>query len=108
MEEILRGRCIISTCALLAFAIISAFLGMGCAGKTYTYNSVYSLSDRNLVERKQAANRGDSQAAFDVYLHYKFGSNNQDPSQALYWLKKSVDLGNTTAARHLQTIEQQR
>ena len=107
MEKILKARYINSNWVLFAIAMASVILVTGCVANTYTYNGVYALSERDLAERKQAANGGDPQAAFEVYLHYKFGSNNRYPSQTMYWLKKAAALGNETATRHLQSNKQQ-
>lgn len=64
----------------------------------------FLLSSAQVKEMRGLADKGDSEAAFKLYLHYSFGMNDQ--KNGLYWLKKAADLGNTTAKQHLDTLNE--
>jgi hypothetical protein len=74
----------------------------GCAGKQFTYNQAYILSESALRDRKAKAESGNAQAAFDVYLHFMLGMRQQESPETVRWLKKAVALGHPIAKKHLE------
>ena len=74
----------------------------GCAQKQFTYNQAYILPEASLRDRERKAEKGNAQAAFDVYLHFMLGMRKQNSPETIRWLKKAVALGHPIAKKHLE------
>lgn len=65
----------------------------------------FLLSSDEVRRMTELAQGGDSQAAFQLYMHYSFGLDEQKKGEV--WLRKAAALGHPLAKQHLDVFRQQ-